>query len=97
MYFRALLDSLHEKWVSLRGRSQSDCVRIYLTCTRKWPYFGATLFPAATPAAPDGPPTPVWVAVSEDAITLLDYTTMVSIGRYGCIKGFTIDLVVTTQ
>ncbi|KAK3853635.1 hypothetical protein Pcinc_039837 [Petrolisthes cinctipes] len=79
---KALLDSLHEKWVSLRGRPQSDCVRIYLTCTRKWPYFGATLFPAATSAAPDGPPTPVWVAVSEDAITLLDYTTMASIGRY---------------
>ncbi|KAK8407690.1 hypothetical protein O3P69_002325 [Scylla paramamosain] len=77
-----LLDSLQEKWVSLRGRSQSDCVRIYLTCTRKWPYFGATLFPAATPS-PDGPPTPVWVAVSEDAISLLDYTTMVSVGRYG--------------
>ena len=78
--FRGLLDSLQEKWVSLRGRPQSDCVRIYLTCTRKWPYFGATLFPAATPS-PDGPPTPVWVAVSEDAITLLDYTTMVSVGR----------------
>ncbi|XP_069191623.1 uncharacterized protein CG43867 isoform X4 [Procambarus clarkii] len=79
---KTLQDSLQEKWVGLRGRTQNDCVRIYLTCTRKWPYFGATLFPAATPS-PDGPPTPVWVAVSEDAITLLDHTSMVSIGRYG--------------
>ncbi|XP_069939219.1 uncharacterized protein CG43867 [Cherax quadricarinatus] len=79
---KTLHDSLQEKWVGLRGRTQSDCVRIYLTCTRKWPYFGATLFPAATPSS-DGPPTPVWVAVSEDAITLLDHTSMVSIGRYG--------------
>lgn len=32
------------KWRSLKGRTQSDCVRIYLNCTRKWPFFGATLF-----------------------------------------------------
>ncbi|XP_066982425.1 uncharacterized protein CG43867 isoform X7 [Macrobrachium rosenbergii] len=78
---KSLLDSLQEKWVGLRGRTQSDCVRIYLTCTRKWPYFGATLFPAATPTT-DGPPSPVWVAVSEDAITLLDHASMASVGRY---------------
>lgn len=35
---------LLEKWRSLKGRTQLDCVRIYLTCTRKWPFFGATLF-----------------------------------------------------
>lgn len=35
---------LLEKWKSLKGRTQLDCVRIYLTCTRKWPFFGATLF-----------------------------------------------------
>lgn len=32
------------KWRALKGRTQLDCVRIYLTCTRKWPFFGATLF-----------------------------------------------------
>lgn len=35
---------LLDKWRSLKGRTQLDCVRIYLTCTRKWPYFGAMLF-----------------------------------------------------
>lgn len=35
---------LLEKWRALKGRTQMDCVRIYLTCTRKWPFFGATLF-----------------------------------------------------
>lgn len=39
-----LQSKLLEKWRSLKGRTQLDCVRIYLTCTRKWPYFGATLF-----------------------------------------------------
>ncbi|XP_076065828.1 uncharacterized protein CG43867 isoform X3 [Oratosquilla oratoria] len=79
---KTLLDSLQEKWIGLRGRTHGECVRIYLTCTRKWPFFGATLFPAATPT-PDGPPNPVWVAVSEEAITLLDYTSMQAIVRYG--------------
>lgn len=32
--------------MSLKGRSQVDCVRIYLNCTKKWPYFGASLFQA---------------------------------------------------
>lgn len=37
-------ERLMEKWRSLRSRTQQDCVRIYLTCTRKWPFFGAALF-----------------------------------------------------
>ena len=36
--------SLAEKWGSLRGKGALDCVRIFLTCTRKWQFFGATLF-----------------------------------------------------
>lgn len=39
-----LQNRLLEKWRGLKGRTQLDCVRIYLTCTRKWPFFGATLF-----------------------------------------------------
>ena len=39
---------LLEKWRGLKGRTQLDCVRIYLTCTRKWPFFGATLFQVGT-------------------------------------------------
>lgn len=32
------------KWRALKGKTQSDCVRAYLNSTRKWPYFGASLF-----------------------------------------------------
>jgi len=42
--YKTLCDSLVEKWTFLKGKNTLDCVRIYLTCTRKWPFFGATLF-----------------------------------------------------
>lgn len=35
---------LMAKWRALKGKTQVDCVRAYLNSTRKWPYFGATLF-----------------------------------------------------
>ncbi len=35
---------LAQKWASLRGKPAHDCVRIFLTCTRKWQFFGASLF-----------------------------------------------------
>jgi len=41
---RQLLQRLSARWASLRGRSSSECVRIYLTVARKWPFFGAKLF-----------------------------------------------------
>lgn len=44
--YRELQEKLQEKWLALKGRSVLDCVRIYLTCTRKWPFFGATLYQA---------------------------------------------------
>uniref|UniRef100_A0AAQ5Z659 Pleckstrin homology domain containing, family H (with MyTH4 domain) member 2 n=1 Tax=Amphiprion ocellaris TaxID=80972 RepID=A0AAQ5Z659_AMPOC len=43
---RQLLQRLSTRWASLRGRSSSECVRIYLTVARKWPFFGAKLFEA---------------------------------------------------
>jgi len=45
-FIRELQEKLQEKWIALKGRSMLDCVRIYLTCTRKWPFFGATLYQA---------------------------------------------------
>ena len=39
-----LADQLKAKWESLRGKSVHDCVRIFLTCTRRWQFFGANLF-----------------------------------------------------
>lgn len=44
--FRHLLQRLSARWASLRGRSSAECVRIYLTVARKWPFFGAKLFEA---------------------------------------------------
>ena len=43
---RQMVDAISDKWSALRGRSTADCVRIYLTCTRKWPLYGAALFRA---------------------------------------------------
>ncbi len=43
---RQLLQRLSARWASLRGRSSAECVRIYLTVARKWPFFGAKLFEA---------------------------------------------------
>lgn len=44
--YREIADAITDKWTALKGRSITDCVRIYLTCTRKWPFFGAALFHA---------------------------------------------------
>ncbi|GLH10564.1 Uncharacterized protein GBIM_15497 [Gryllus bimaculatus] len=88
---KALQERLAEKWAALRGRSLLDCVRIYLTCARKWAFFGAGLFQARLKAAPDalaqlvdgtGAGCQVWLAVAEDAVTLLDLAAMQPLARY---------------
>uniref|UniRef100_A0A8C0UQG4 Pleckstrin homology, MyTH4 and FERM domain containing H2 n=1 Tax=Cyanistes caeruleus TaxID=156563 RepID=A0A8C0UQG4_CYACU len=43
---RQLCQRLSTRWMALRGHSAADCVRIYLTVARKWPFFGAKLFAA---------------------------------------------------
>ncbi len=43
-FLRQLLQRLCARWASLRGRSSSECIRIYLTVARKWSFFGAKLF-----------------------------------------------------
>ncbi|CAG9859770.1 unnamed protein product [Phyllotreta striolata] len=91
---------LMAKWRALKGKTQSDCVRAYLNSTRKWPYFGASLFQARL-RQPDSPMT--WLAVNEDAITVLDLATMQQRVRYpytnvltfgGCQEDF---MLVVTQ
>lgn len=42
--FRQLYQRLSTRWMALRGHSTTDCIRIYLTVARKWPFFGAKLF-----------------------------------------------------
>lgn len=51
---RQLLQRLSARWASLRGRSSPECVRIYLTVARKWPFFGAKLFEAEVSTAISG-------------------------------------------
>nr|XP_012149030.1 PREDICTED: uncharacterized protein CG43867 isoform X8 [Megachile rotundata] len=91
---REMQEKLQEKWIALKGRSVLDCVRIYLTCTRKWPFFGATLYQAKLKQAE---PITVWIAVSEDSVTLLELQTMAVMCRYnyanivtfgGCLDDF---------
>ncbi|CAH0400051.1 unnamed protein product [Chilo suppressalis] len=76
---RDVEEKLRSKWIALKGRSTADCVRIYLNCTRKWPFFGATLFQARI-KQPDL--SMVWLAVSEDGVTVLELASMAVIGRY---------------
>ncbi|XP_029454707.1 pleckstrin homology domain-containing family H member 1 [Rhinatrema bivittatum] len=74
--FRHLADRLSTKWLVLRGCSTPECIRIYLTVARKWPLFGAKLF-TAKPFLPSPlEDTPLWIAVNEDGISILDYSTM---------------------
>ncbi|CAH2090199.1 unnamed protein product [Euphydryas editha] len=76
---RDVEEKLRLKWIALKGRSTADCVRIYLNCTRKWPFFGATLFQARI-KQPDL--SMVWLAVSEEGVTVLELASMAVIGRY---------------
>ncbi|KAJ8250639.1 hypothetical protein COCON_G00225610 [Conger conger] len=73
---RGLRQRLSTCWGSLRGRSASECIRIYLTVARKWPFFGTKLFPAkpVTPSPQQG--APVWLAVHEDGVSVLEYNSM---------------------
>ncbi|KAM9476627.1 pleckstrin homology domain-containing family H member 2 isoform 1-T1 [Clarias gariepinus] len=73
---RQLSERISTRWASLRGRSTSECVRIYLTVARKWPFFGAKLFEAEPQSPSSLQSTHVWVAVHEDGLSVLDFTSM---------------------
>ncbi|KDR17120.1 hypothetical protein L798_08377, partial [Zootermopsis nevadensis] len=83
---RELQEHLQDKWATLKGRSLLDCVRIYLTCTRKWPHFGASLFQAQlhTPQPWAGVElgTMLWLVVNEDSVTLLELASMQTLAKY---------------
>uniref|UniRef100_A0A4W3JA20 Pleckstrin homology domain containing, family H (with MyTH4 domain) member 1 n=1 Tax=Callorhinchus milii TaxID=7868 RepID=A0A4W3JA20_CALMI len=70
---------LATKWMVLRGCSGSDCLRIYLTVARKWPLFGAKLFTAKVRL---NKVTPVWLAVNEDGVSVLECSTMRPVMNY---------------
>ncbi|XP_023051487.1 pleckstrin homology domain-containing family H member 2 [Piliocolobus tephrosceles] len=79
---RQLCQRLSTRWMALRGHSAADCVRIYLTVARKWPFFGAKLF-LAKPITPSSLGSPfMWLAVNEDGLSLLEYNSMRLIVSY---------------
>ncbi|XP_034857561.1 pleckstrin homology domain-containing family H member 2 isoform X1 [Mirounga leonina] len=79
---RQLCQRLSTRWMALRGHSAADCVRIYLTVARKWPFFGAKLFLAkpVTPSALGS--TFMWLAIHEDGLSILEYNSMRLIVSY---------------
>nr|CAD7456720.1 unnamed protein product [Timema tahoe] len=79
---RDLQERLTEKWSSLKGRSLLDCVRIYLTCTRKWPFFGTALFQARMRSGGGDPGGIVWLAVTEETLTVLELDSMQPVAKY---------------
>ncbi|XP_012869186.1 PREDICTED: pleckstrin homology domain-containing family H member 1 [Dipodomys ordii] len=73
---RHLADTLTTKWAALQGCSSPECIRIYLTVARKWPFFGAKLFAAQPAQLSSKENTLVWIAVNEDGVSILDHHTM---------------------
>ncbi|XP_040593629.1 pleckstrin homology domain-containing family H member 2 isoform X2 [Mesocricetus auratus] len=73
---RQLYQRLSTRWMALRGHSAADCARIYLTVARKWPFFGAKLFFAKPIAPSSSGNTFVWLAIHENGLSILEYTTM---------------------
>ncbi|XP_077623253.1 pleckstrin homology domain-containing family H member 1 isoform X6 [Crocuta crocuta] len=73
---RHLADLLTTKWTALQGCSPPECIRIYLTVARKWPFFGAKLFAAQPVQLSSKENALVWIAVNEDGVSILDHNTM---------------------
>ncbi|XP_036080155.1 pleckstrin homology domain-containing family H member 2 isoform X3 [Rousettus aegyptiacus] len=79
---RQLCQRLSTRWMALRGHSAADCVRIYLTVARKWPFFGAKLF-LAKPITPSSlGSTFLWLAIHEDGLSILEFNSMRLIVSY---------------
>ncbi|XP_039096620.1 pleckstrin homology domain-containing family H member 1 isoform X4 [Hyaena hyaena] len=73
---RHLADLLTTKWTALQGCSPPECIRIYLTVARKWPFFGAKLFAAQPVQLSSKENALVWIAVNEDGVSILDHNAM---------------------
>nr|XP_023422058.1 pleckstrin homology domain-containing family H member 2 [Cavia porcellus] len=73
---RQLYQRLSTRWMALRGRSGVDCVRIYLTVARKWPFFGAKLFFAKPITPPSLGNAFMWLAINENGLSILEFNSM---------------------
>ncbi|KAI1296676.1 Uncharacterized protein HDE_05241 [Halotydeus destructor] len=91
-YSKVLL-GLRSRWSELQNCTTSGCVRIYLNCAKKWSLFGAQLFHAIvrkpikmksssykTTLVANA--TRVWLAVTNEAISILDEDTMNVVFQY---------------
>ncbi|XP_073905692.1 pleckstrin homology domain-containing family H member 2 isoform X3 [Castor canadensis] len=74
---RQLYQRLSTRWMALRGHNTADCVRIYLTVARKWPFFGAKLFFAKPITPPSLGNTFMWLAIHENGLSILEYNSMI--------------------
>ncbi|GAB6021120.1 hypothetical protein CHUAL_003752 [Chamberlinius hualienensis] len=74
---KQLSEALIGKWSALKGRPLSDCIRIYINCARKWLFFGAKLFQAKFKNGDH-----VWLGVSDEGLTVLEYTTLRPLTKY---------------
>ncbi|XP_026858377.2 pleckstrin homology domain-containing family H member 2 isoform X1 [Electrophorus electricus] len=83
---RQLGQRLSVRWASLRGRGSSECVRIYLTVARKWPFFGAKLFEAEPLSPSPQQSTRVWLAVHEGGLSVLEFTSIKLLVSYSFRK-----------
>lgn len=74
------MEQIKQKWKVLKGRNQTDSLRIYLTCVRKWPFFGAKLYPAKVSIATRDLNWPVleiypgmYLNILKSAVYMLDF------------------------
>ncbi|XP_064600082.1 pleckstrin homology domain-containing family H member 1-like isoform X2 [Liolophura sinensis] len=78
---KQLTSTLIERWQALKGRGTQDCVRVYLTVARKWPFCGAKLF-CAVPKGGKEKNTCIWLAVHEEGLSVLEYSSMQPMNTY---------------
>ncbi|EDO43015.1 predicted protein, partial [Nematostella vectensis] len=69
---RSLTLKMAEKWSTFHGWSVRECVDKYLENARRWPFLGCKLFKAK----------PVWLAVEEDSINILEGESLRLMCRY---------------
>ncbi|KAL4238975.1 Pleckstrin y domain-containing H member 2 [Mactra antiquata] len=77
---RTLQEKLLERWTALRGRTHQDCVRVFLAVAHKWQFCGAKLF--FTKERESTSSDEVWLAIQEDGVAILEYSTMQPISMY---------------
>nr|XP_054759548.1 pleckstrin homology domain-containing family H member 1-like [Lytechinus pictus] len=82
---RKLKHKINEKWNELRGRSQTECIRIYVTVLRKWRHFGAYVIPATVSLSFGSFPSiqckygkqeRVWLTVCENGLSILEFNSL---------------------